>query len=41
MSESPVPIAIEQAEPGGVNWTTRVPSFTQASWSRLKPALFV
>ena len=33
----PVPTTIEQAEPGGVSWTTRVPGFGSVSWSTLKP----
>ncbi len=37
----PLPIEIEQAEPGGVSWTKRISSETWWSWSRLKPAFSV
>jgi hypothetical protein len=35
---SPVPMTIEQAEPGGVSWTTRVSGAGKVSWSTLKPS---
>src|ERR1700730_10268791 len=38
ISVIPVPIAIEQAEPGGVNCTNRISSLTVWSWSAPKPA---
>jgi hypothetical protein len=38
-SVTPSPIAIEQAEPGGVSCTKRSESLTRWSWSALKPAL--
>ena len=34
----PVPIAIEQPEPRGVSWTTRIPAPGSASWSTAKPS---
>lgn len=34
---SPLPTAIEQAEPGGVSWTKRMSSLTVTSWSAVKP----
>jgi hypothetical protein len=37
MSESPIPMTIEQAEPDGVSWTTRMPELGSVSWSTLKP----
>ena len=36
-SVTPVPIAIEQADPGGVSWTKRMSSLTAWSWSAMKP----
>ena len=36
---SPVPIVIEQAEPGGVSWTTRKCSLGAWSTSTVKPIL--
>ena len=41
MSLSPVPTAIEAADPGGVSWTKRIFSLTVWSWSALKPAFSV
>jgi hypothetical protein len=38
VSTIPVPIAIEQADPGGVSCTKRSSSLTLWSWSALKPA---
>ncbi len=35
---SPLPMAIEHAEPGGVSWTKRMSSLTVTSWSALKPS---
>ena len=35
---SPLPMQIEQAEPGGVSWTKRTPSLTAWSMSSPKPA---
>jgi hypothetical protein len=35
---SPLPIAIEQPDPGGVSWTKRTSSLTAWSWSSTKPA---
>jgi hypothetical protein len=40
-SVSPVPMAIEQADPGGVSCTKRIPSLTVWSWSALKPTCSV
>ena len=37
VSTSPAPTAIEQADPGGVSWTTRMRSPTRVSWSTAKP----
>jgi hypothetical protein len=34
---SPVPNAIEHAEPGGVSWTKRSPGCGVWSWSAWKP----
>ena len=34
---SPVPMAIEQPDPGGVSCTKRISSLTRWSWSALKP----
>ena len=34
----PVPITIEQAEPGGVSWTTRVPSSIASSRTSRNPS---
>ena len=36
-SPMPEPMAMEQAEPGGVSWTNRMVSLTTWSWSALKP----
>jgi hypothetical protein len=36
-STIPLPMAIEQADPGGVSWTKRILSSTRWSWSALKP----
>ena len=41
MFDIPVPIAIEQADPGGVSWTKRISSLTLWSWSAWKPTLSV
>jgi hypothetical protein len=38
---SPVPIEIEQADPGGVSWTKRISSLTWMSTSALNPAFSV
>jgi hypothetical protein len=38
-SVTPLPMAIEQADPGGVSWTKRISSLTARSWSALKPTL--
>jgi len=38
LSPSPVPMAIEHADPGGVSWTKRSSSLTWWSWSALNPA---
>ena len=32
------PITMEQPEPGGVSWTTRLPGLTVVSWSTTKPS---
>jgi hypothetical protein len=37
--ETPTPIVIEQAEPGGVSWTTRNTSLALWSTSTVKPIL--
>jgi hypothetical protein len=37
-SVTPLPIAIEHADPGGVSCTNRMSSLTTWSWSGLKPA---
>ncbi len=34
----PSPMTIEQPEPGGVSWTTRLPGLTVVSWSTAKPS---
>ncbi len=38
ISGMPVPSTIEQAEPGGVNWTTRMPSRGSTSTFKSNPA---
>ena len=40
-STSPVPIAMEQADPGGVSCTKRIVSLTVKSWSAWNPAFSV
>ncbi len=39
MSPTPVPITIEQPEPGGVSWTIRICGPKSLSWSTAKPIL--
>jgi hypothetical protein len=41
MAVSPVPIAMEHADPGGVNCTTRTASLSWVSWSAWKPTVSV
>ena len=41
VSMIPVPMAIEQADPGGVSCTKRISSLTLWSWSALKPTCSV
>ena len=41
MSESPVPIAMDVGDPGGVSCTKRTPPPTAWSTSAVKPALSV
>jgi hypothetical protein len=38
VSMTPLPSAIEHADPGGVSWMKRMSSLTVWSWSALKPA---
>ena len=38
ISLRPMPITIEQAEPGGVSCTTLIPSAGSVSWSTVNPS---
>ena len=39
MAGRPAPSTIEQDDPGGVSWTTRIESPGRTSWSSSKPTL--